>query len=271
MSTTEAPLNTSDDSWRAAGEAWGHAAIDWAFNFETYARDGIEEVFSLVGVTAGTELFDMACGSGYALGRAERLGAITTGLDASPALLEIAARRAPSSDLRAGTMFSLPFADESFDAATSFNGVWGGCEEAFVEAHRVLRPGAKFGVTFWGQGKNLDLRDWFIALGRSTPAVGEEMIDLAAIGAPGVVEDMFETAGFVDVWRGSTSAIFEFANEEIAWQALRSPGVVLPAMEAVGENELRPVLLAAIEPFRNADGSYRLVNELTHAIGTKPA
>lgn len=270
MSITEVRHKTSDESWKLAGEAWGHAAADWAFHFETYARDGIEEVFSLVGVTEGIDLFDMACGSGYALSRAERLGANTAGLDASRALLDIAARRAPMSDLRIGTMFDLPFADESFDAVTSFNGVWGGCGEAFVEAYRILRPGAKFGVTFWGPGKNLDLRDWFIALGSSTAAVGEEMIDLAAIGAPGVVEDMYETAGFVDVWRGSTSAILEFADEKIAWQTMRSPGVVLPAIEAVGENTLRPILMAAIEPFRSDDGSYRLVNELTHAIGTKP-
>lgn len=270
MTVTEQAATTSDDSWIEAGEAWGHAAIDWAYNFETYARDAIEEVLTIVGVTEGTELFDLACGSGYALSRAERLGAKTSGLDASAALLNIAARRAPDSDLRLGTMFDLPFADESFDAATSFNGVWGGCSEAFIEAYRVLRPGAKFGVTFWGPGKNLDLRDWFIALGTSTPSVGEEMMDLAAIGASGVVESMFDGAGFVDVWRGSTTAILEFADEDIAWKTLRSPGVVLPALDALGEEALRPRLMAAIAPFRNDDGSYRLVNELTHAIGTKP-
>ena len=54
-----------------------------------------------------------------------------------------------------------------------------------------------------------------------------------------------------------------------AWRRLRSPGVVLPSLRNVGEDELRRQVLAAIDPFRAADGSYRLVNELTHVIATK--
>lgn len=269
MTLTESPVKNGQDDWTGAGDAWSHAAADWAYLFESYARDAVEEVFGLLGVAGGCELFDMACGSGYALARAERLGASTTGLDASSGLIEIARRRAPASDLRVGTMFDLPFANETFDAVTSFNGVWGGCGQAFHEAFRVLRPGGSFGVTFWGPGHALDLRDWFIALGSSTPSVGEEMIDLASIGAPGVAEAMFEDAGFVDVWRGSTSSILEFPDDETAWRAMRSPGVVVPAIEAVGERRLRELLLPTIAPFRAADGSYRIVNELTHAIGTK--
>lgn len=270
MTITDVATTTADDGWIAAGIAWEHAAKDWAYGFEPYARDAIEDVFDLVGVGPDCELLDMACGSGYALGRAIRRGARTTGLDASRGLIEIAERRAPDGALTTGTMFDLPYADASFDAVTSFNGVWGGCGDAFHEACRVLRPGGRFGVTFWGPGKNLDLRDWFIALGRSTPAVGEEMIDLASIGAPGVVEGMYEAAGFTDVWRGATSAILEFPDADSAWRTLRSPGLVLPALEAVGEKTLRDRLMPTIEAFRDADGSYRLVNELTHAIGTKP-
>jgi SAM-dependent methyltransferase len=266
-----AEISTKDDGWVGAGEAWGHAAIDWAYLFEPYARDAIEHLFDELGVHGGTELFDMACGSGYALGRAERRGARTTGLDASAALIEIADRRAPNSELRVGSMFDLPFADERFDAVTSFNGVWGGCQGAFHEAYRVMKPGARFGVTFWGPGHSLDLRDFFIAIGTSTPVVRDEMIQLATIGAPGVVESFYETAGFVDVSRGATAAVLEFSDAEHAWRTLRSPGIVLPALELVGEDVLRKIVLESLAPFRANDGSYRLVNELTHAVGTKPA
>ena len=37
--------------------------------------------------------------------------------------------------------------DESFDALTSFNGIWGGCEAAVEEAYRVLRPGGSIAIT----------------------------------------------------------------------------------------------------------------------------
>ena len=40
---------------------------------------------------------------------------------------------------------------ESFDAVMSINGIWGGCEDALVEANRVLRPAGMIGISFWGR------------------------------------------------------------------------------------------------------------------------
>jgi SAM-dependent methyltransferase len=268
MTITE-PQTGPNEAWREAGKAWEHAAEDWAFLFEPYARDAIDHIFNTLGVGEGVDLFDMACGSGYAVGIAERRGARAAGLDAAEGLVDIARIRAPESDLHAGDMFALPFDDSSFDVVTSFNGIWGGCDDAVAEAARVLRPGGALAITFWGPGHKLDLRDFFIALGRSTPVVGAEMIDLASIGANGVAEQMFIDAGFTDLERGATSAIQEFANADMAWRCLRSPGLVLPALEAVGEEALRATVLDAIEPFRTPGGGYRLVNELTHVIGRK--
>ena len=51
------------------------------------------------------------------------------GLDASEALIAIARARATVADFRVGDMFALPFGDDHFDVATSFNGIWKGCEE----------------------------------------------------------------------------------------------------------------------------------------------
>jgi SAM-dependent methyltransferase len=256
-------IETEPPAWQQAGEAWGHAASDWAYLFEPYARDAIEHLFSSMDVRQGTDLLDIACGSGFAIALADRGGAVTAGIDASAALIDIARRRAPRSDLRAGDMFHLPWPDAGFDVVTAVNGIWGGCDDAVAEAHRVLRPGGLIGLTFWGPGHALELRDWFIALGSSTPSVGEEMMSLANIGAPGVVEAMLEGAGFSEVERTAAPSILEFPDEEIAWRALRSPGLVVPALRDVGEAELRGRLMSAVEHLRAPDGSYRIVNELT--------
>lgn len=249
-------------AWKLAGDAWSHAATDWAYGFEPYARDAIEDLFGRLEVGDGTRLLDVACGAGYAVSRAERLGATVSGLDASEGLVEIARRRAPNAELRVGDMFALSWADGVFDVVTSFNGIWGGCEGAVAEMGRVVRPGGGVGLTFWGPGRRLDLRDWFIAVGRSTPAVGEEMMALADIATPGVVEEMLFAAGFDDVERASVPSILEFRDDETAWRVFRSPGVVLPALEAVGEAALRELMMGALDAFRADDGSYRFVNEL---------
>ena len=268
MTTDQLDTTTTErPDWEIAGEAWAHAAIDWAYGFEPYNRDAIEHVFGRLRVGPGRTLLDMACGSGFALGRAERLGATTAGIDASAGLIEIAGRRAPTSELVAGTMFDLPWPDDSFDAVTSFNGIWGGCEAAVAEAARVLRPGGSLAVTFWGPGKALDLRDFFIVLGTTAEGAADELMSLANIGTPGVAETMFEAAGFQVVERSSSSAVIEARDDDDVWRLLRSPGVVVPSLEAVGEEELRRRALEAIAPFQSDDGSYRLVNEVTIVIG----
>ncbi len=261
--TDETP---TDESWKEAGKAWEHASADWAFLFEPYARDAIETIFTNAGVGAGTALLDVACGSGLALGRAERLGATTAGIDAAAGLIDIARRRAPESDLVVGDMFHLPWGDNSFDTVTSFNGVWGGCDAAVAEMARVVKPGGTVAITFWGPGSKLDLRDFFITLGSTMPVVAEELMDLATIGTPGVAEQMFESAGLTVTERGATSARMEWPDDDIAWRALRSPGVARPPLDHLGDEALRKLALDAISAFRADDGSYLLNNELTHVV-----
>ncbi len=266
--TTRDAADTKAD-WEVAGEAWSHAAADWAYVFEPYARDAVEEVFRATGVSEDTRLLDVACGAGLALGRAARLGADTAGLDAARGLLEIAERRAPASELVHGTMFELPWADDRFDVVVAFNGIWGGCEAAIAEIARVCRPGGRIGITFWGSPDRLDLLGYFIALGAADDETASEITSLATISDPGVAEDMLSASGFESIRRGTTTAILELADDDSAWRALRSPGLALPALERIGEDELRARVLAAIEPFRAPDGSHRLANELIHVVAQK--
>ena len=268
MAPTSAPARTEKADWEIAGEAWSHAAVDWMV-FESHSRDALEQIFSQTGVTKGTKMLDIACGTGYAMGVAERRGAEVSGIDASAGLLEIAKRRAPAGEFVAGSMFELPWEDESFDVAISINGIWGGCQDAINEAYRVLKPGGSMGITFWGPGKALDLRDYFIVIGTAAPGEAEELMQLAAIGTPGVAEEMFESAGFVVEERAATSGIIEASSDDDVWRVLRSPGITVAPLAELGEDELRKRVLESVAPFRYEDGSYRIVNEITHMIARK--
>ena len=136
--------------WEEAGRAWGARPADWAYLFEPYARSANEVIFDRLDVGEGTRLLDIACGSGLAAQIAARRGATVTGIDASEALVTIARARTAGGDFRVGDMFALPFPDACFDRATSFNGIWKGCEAALREAARVLAPGRAAGPDLLG-------------------------------------------------------------------------------------------------------------------------
>lgn len=267
-STATAPVADSatphadGHDWAIAGEAWGSRARDWATLFESYAVDMISTIHRSIGVGPGTTLLDVACGSGMAIRMAESAGANTAGVDAAAPLVEIAQIRNPRSDLRVGTMFELPWGDGSFDAVTAINGIWGNCQGAVDEAFRVLRPGGSIGLSFWGNGKPFDLKGAFIAFAIHSPkdhVAG--MIKTNDVATPGVVEDMLETGGFVDVERGGLITMIEWPDPETAWRALSSVGPAQPALEAVGADVLRTAVLEALSVCRDDDGIYRLRND----------
>src|SRR4051794_29254612 len=147
--------------WKSAGDAWGSHATEWSCLFEHYSIDVLFALFARLGVGAGTRLLDIACGSGLAVRIANQTGAVVASIDASDQLIAIARDRTPTADLRVGSMYTLPWADASFDVAVSINGIWGGCEPALDEAFRVLRPGGLIGISFWGQGPPLDIKEFF--------------------------------------------------------------------------------------------------------------
>jgi len=271
MTITEASVDDLDQDWLRAGEAWSHAAIDWAYGFEPYTRDAIETLFRKTGVGPNTRVLDVACGAGLAIGRACRMGATVSGIDAARGLLDFAARRAPDAELIHGTMFDLPWDDDSFDVVLAFNGVWGGCDEAMAEMARVCRPGGRIGITFWGSSNRLDLLDYFLTLGQTGPGVTEEIVSLAAINSPGEAERLLTAAGFTEFERGTTEAILELADDDEAWRVLRSPGLAVPSLQHTGEQRLREKVLKAIAPFRAIDGSYRLTNELVNVSAVLPS
>jgi SAM-dependent methyltransferase len=254
--------------WIESGQAWGERAADWAYLIEPYARQVNDSLFDRTGVGQGTRLLDIACGSGYAASVAAGRGAVVAGLDASDALIAIARARTPDADFRLGDMFALPFEDDSFDVATSFNGIWKGCEDALREARRVVRPGGLVGITFWGSPKRLGLLAYFAALMElSPPGHVEATLNESDTGRPGVAEKMLADAGLELVERGTAQGINEWPDLDIAVRALASAGPAWPAVEEVGYDRLAEKLREVVRPLWIDGVGIRIVSEFGWIVG----
>ncbi|MEA2198199.1 MAG: hypothetical protein QOJ25_2250 [Solirubrobacteraceae bacterium] len=107
------------------------------------------------GVTAGERVLDVATGTGNAALWAARAGATVTGLDLSPALVEVARERGREEGLEVewveGDAEALPFAADEFDRVVSNFGAIFAPRHAQTarELLRVTRPGGTVALTSW--------------------------------------------------------------------------------------------------------------------------
>jgi SAM-dependent methyltransferase len=221
--------------WTVVDEGWGREAVDFATLSEPSNCREYVAMHHHLGVSEGDRLVDVACGAGLAIELARVRGADCAGIDASSRLVAVARDRNPDADVRVGDMYAMPWADSSFDVATSFRGIWGTTTEALSEIHRVLVPGGRFGLTVWGHIK-LSPGAWALAPFRlAASAKVEHQAAMVALGRPGVGEDLLAGYGFVDVTRVDVPFAWEFADPEMYARALASTGPAYEAIQNVGE------------------------------------
>jgi demethylmenaquinone methyltransferase / 2-methoxy-6-polyprenyl-1,4-benzoquinol methylase len=99
-------------------------------------------------VRPGDRVLDACCGTGDLSVAAREAGGAVTGLDFSERMLERARRKANDVTWVLGDLLDLPFADESFDAATVGFGLRNveDVRRALRELRRVLRPGGRLAI-----------------------------------------------------------------------------------------------------------------------------
>jgi demethylmenaquinone methyltransferase/2-methoxy-6-polyprenyl-1,4-benzoquinol methylase len=126
-------------------------------------------------VRRGDRVLDAACGTGdLAIADVKAGAGKVTGLDFSEQMLARARRKAPL-DWVQGDMLALPFADETFDAATVGFGVRNvaDLELALRELRRVLKPGGRLAILEITQARGA-LKPFFsLWFDRVVPALGK--------------------------------------------------------------------------------------------------
>jgi SAM-dependent methyltransferase len=210
----------ASEKWKAKSAAMGQPVTDALVE---YAQP-----------RPGMQVLDLASGTGEpAISLAMQAGerGHVTALDLSADLLEIAKERARARGLRNFTVqqadaHALPFADNSFDLATSRFGVMFFRDPglAFRELHRVLRPGARACFLAWG---SFGQPYWQSMMGVVHECVGGPLLrpegpDPFRFAAPGSLSAPLQAAGFANVeeetrtlpwtWPGTVEEVWEQAQ-----------------------------------------------------------
>jgi len=123
---------------------------------------------------AGQAVLDVGCGTGtLAIAALQACpGLLMTGLNADPAVLNLARRKAlkarMSVEFDMGRASSLPYADGQFDRVLSslfFHHLsWGDKLLTARQIHRVLRPGGELHIADWGQARGVISRAAFLSI-----------------------------------------------------------------------------------------------------------
>ena len=146
------PLETIKAGMRAS---W--IAGDFGMVAKTISA-GAEAFAARLGIPPGARALDVATGTGNVAIPLARGGAVVTGVDIAPNLLEQARERAAAEGLSIqfdeGDAEQLPFPDASFDAAVSMFGAMFAPrpDQVASEFARVLRPGGLLAMANWNPG-----------------------------------------------------------------------------------------------------------------------
>ena len=246
---------------------WEQAAPDLA--------DIHDDLVSRLGVRAGELWLDLATGTGAVATRAARQGAVVTGLDLAPKLIETARRLAAGDGLEityeVGDCEDVPHPAASFDVVSSAMGVIVAPDHAAVarELARVCKPGGRIGITAWRPGGHA--AGQLALLAKYSPPPPEGMGNMLDWGrrdyAAGRLGDAFD----LEFFDGESSQRGE--SPEWLWEmSYTSVGPVKAAVDSLDADQRAQVRADGIEYFgryRAADGTVAVPREYLVILGRR--
>lgn len=211
---------------------------------------------------AGTRLLDVACGPGYVAGLAASRGAIATGVDIAPQMLELARALHPGVDFRAAEAESLPFADASFDAvvASFLLPHLADAPAAVAELARVLAPGGRLALSTWHSAKRVRFLgaalDAAAAVGATAPDLppGPSFFQYAEAGD---LRSLLEGCGLTEIAVETLSFDHRVEDFDALWEDLLAGTVRTAALVAhqdpATRDAIRDEYRRILAPYRDRD------------------
>jgi SAM-dependent methyltransferase len=182
--------------------------------------------------------------------------------------VEIAQRRVPGGDFRVGEMEALPHTDGSFDVITGFNAFQYAASpvNALREARRVAKPGGAVIIAVWGLPETCEAAGHLKALGSLMPPPPPGAPGPFALSDESKLKALASEAGLTPGAIVDVSCPWIYPDLKTALIGMLSAGPAERAIRASSFERAREAVVAAIEPFRKASGSYRLNNTFRYLV-----
>jgi SAM-dependent methyltransferase len=248
---------------------WGPGARDWADYNEPMCTPFYQAVLDATGVRAGTRLLDVGCGGGFALLLAAQRGAVVSGIDATPELLDIARERVPEAQLTVGDLEDpLPHDQASFDVVTAFNSVQYAADAvaAVKNLAHVTRPGGRIAVLVWGPPDRCESGAMFQEFAKILPPPPPAAPGAVAWSEEGSLEKLAAAAGLPTLSVADVSNPLVYPDLATAVRTQLSSGPARAAIEHSGLPATRGALTRAFAASRKLDGTYRQENVFRYLV-----
>lgn len=244
----------------ANGRLWGTRARDWADIQEGQCNTVYRAVFDRLSLRPGTKYCDVGCGAGLAALLASDRGAEVSGVDAAEGLLEIARERVAGADFRLGDLEELPFPDGMFDFVTGFNSFQFAADPvaALREGRRISKPSGRIVVLTWGNPQEMEAAAIVGALKPLLPSLPTGAPGPFSLSDESALRAFATSAGLTALEVSDVACDWHYKDLDTALRGLGSSGVAAKAAEHAGVDEVNRAHAAALTPFRQDDGSYRL-------------
>jgi SAM-dependent methyltransferase len=200
--------NTTRDQWQTAAEAW----YRWSPTLNHWLGNATEQMLDLAQITTGQRVLDIAAGAGeQSVTVARKVGASGRVLatDISSNILEYAQKMAQEAGLnnietKVMDGENLNLEDETFDAVISRVGLiyFPDQQKALREMRRVLKPGGKVAAIVYStpdKNKFFSVPVSIIRNRAKLPPPLPGQPGPFSLGAPGVLDNAFAQAGFINV------------------------------------------------------------------------
>lgn len=258
---------TTRQQWQETAEAWHR----WDSALEAWLGEATERMLDLTGIGAGSRVLDIAAGAGsQTLAAARKVGptGVVLATDISSNILEFAehqARAAGLGNVATRTMDGeeLDIEDASFDAVISRLGLiyFPDQQRALAEMRRVLRRGGRVSAIVYSTPERNGFFSIPVSIIRriaNLPAPAPGLPGPFSLGAPGVLAQAYEQAGFRDIEVQAIDAPVRFPSAADCLRFERESFGALHAMLAGVSEDEREQAWAEIEQelhqFEGPDG-----------------